>query len=273
LAKIKTMKKISFLAAASMTMILVNAQQKEGKVVYERTLQLQISIAGNGADDQLAQMLPKTRSDKFELTFGDNKSIWKRAEEEIDNNELGGNGMQIRMMGPGQDDITFYDFSAAKKIEQREFFDKKFIVTDSISKLNWKLTGESQTILGHVCQKAIAQRTGKRMQMTMDNGKMERKEINDTTSMTAWFAMDIPVPAGPEVGGQLPGLILGLDINNGRMVYKAVEISPKADIASIKEPSKGKKVTPGEFTQERDKMLEEMQKNNQGNGNRMIIRN
>jgi hypothetical protein len=62
-------------------------------------------------------------------------------------------------------------------------------------------------------------------------------------------------------------------MNNGRMVYKAVEISPKADLASIKEPAKGKKVTPAEFTEERNKMMDEMQKNNQGGGTRIIIRN
>jgi GLPGLI family protein len=101
----------------------------------------------------------------------------------------------------------------------------------------------------------------------MDNGKMERKEINDTTAIVAWFTNDIPVPAGPEVQGQLPGLILALDMNNGRMVYKALDIQTKVDIASIKEPTKGKKLTPDEFVKERDKMMQEMQKNNQGNGN------
>ena len=112
------------------------------------------------------------------------------------------------------------------------------------------------------------------MQMTMDNGKMERKEINDTANIVAWFTTDIPVSTGPEVQGQLPGLILALDMSEGRTVYKALEISPKADIASIKEPTKGKKVTPAEFVKERDNIMLEMQKNNQGSGgNRVIIRN
>ena len=102
---------------------------------------------------------------------------------------------------------------------------------------------------------------------------MERKEVNDTSAIVAWFTTDIPVPAGPEVQGQLPGLILALDMNDGRMVYKAIEISAKADVASVKEPTKGKKVTPEEFTNERNKMLDEMQKNHYGNGNRVIIRN
>src|SRR5215471_13078309 len=243
-------------------------QQKEGTVIYERTMQLQLRI---NDDNAIEQMLPKTRTDKFELTFGNNQSMWKHVDEEENNDEFGGGGMQIRMVGPGQNDVLFCDFNNARRVEQRELFDKKFVVEDSIRKLNWKLTGESQTLLGHPCQKATAQRIAQRMQMTMDNGKMERKEVGDTSTIVAWFTSDIPVSAGPEVQGQLPGLILGLNINDGRMVYKAVEISPKADLASIKEPTKGKKVTPAEFNDERNKMMDEMQKNNQGNGNRIII--
>jgi len=264
------MRKLVLFIPAVLLVTFLTAQQKEGKVIYARTIQMEIHIDDN---DEVSQMLPKTRTDKFELTFGNNQSIWKHVEEEEDNEELGGNGMQIRMMGPGQNDIVFYDFTNAKKVEQREMFDKKFIVTDTIQKLTWKLTGETQTILGHVCQKAIAQNVGKRMQMTMDNGKMERTEMTDTSMITAWFTADIPVPAGPEMQGQLPGLILALDMNNGRMAYKAVDISPKADLALIKEPAKGKKVTPAEFTEERNKMMDEMQKNNQGGDTRIIIRN
>jgi GLPGLI family protein len=231
-------------------------------------MQLQIRV---NDDDHLSQMMPKSRTDKFELSFGNNQSLWKHVDEDDNSDEISGNGMQIKMMTPGQNDIVFHNFGAAKKVEQKDIMDKKFVVTDSIRKLNWKLTGETQTILGHVCQQAIAERTGKRTQMTMDNGKMERKEINDTTKIIAWFTPDIPVPAGPEVQGQLPGLILALDMNNGRMVYKAIDIQTKVDVASIKEPEKGKKVTPEEYVKERNKLMEEMQKNNQGGGNTRII--
>ena len=268
------MKKISLILIAYCLTLTTSAQQKEGRVLYIRTIQMQTRVSSN--NDAVQQILPSTHTDKFELTFGNNQSLWKHVDEDETNDEAGGsNGMQIRMVGPGQNDIVFHDFAAAKKTEQRDIMDKKFIVTDSIRKLNWKLTGETQTILGHVCQKAVAQRTGKRTQMTMDNGKMEKKQINDTTDIIAWFTSEIPVPAGPEVQGQLPGLILALDMNNGRMVYKAIEISAKADIASIKEPTKGKKLTPDEFTKERDKMMEEMQKNsmiNVGNNGSRTIR-
>ena len=264
------MRKIFLASAAMMLVNLLQAQQKEGKVIYERTIQMQIRLADN---EEAERMLPKTRTDKFELSFGNNQSLWKHMDEDDNNDQFGENGMQIRMVGPGQDDIVFHDFTRAQIVEQRGMFDKKFIVEDSIHKLNWKLSEETQTILGHVCRKATAQRMGKSYRMTMDNGKMERKEFDDTTNIVAWFTTDIPVSAGPEVQGQLPGLILALDMNNGRIVYKAIELSPKVEIASIKAPTKGKKLTPQEFIKERDKMMDEMQKNNQGSGNRVIIRN
>lgn len=70
----------------------------------------------------------------------------------------------------------------------------------------------------------------------------------------------MPVPAGPEFKGQLPGLILELNMNNGRVVYHALEISTKVNPASIKEP-KGKRITAAEFNKARDKEMEEMRRN------------
>jgi GLPGLI family protein len=221
----------------------------------------------------MAQMLPKTRTDNFELSFGNNQSLWTMQEEEMDNNDAGSGGMGFVMIRGGQGDIVFNDFNTGKRLEQREMFDKKFLIEDSIRKLTWKLTDETQTILDHLCRKAVSQRIQQRMQMSMENGKMERKEVSDTVPIVAWFTTDIPVSAGPEVQGQLPGLILALDMNNGRMVYKATSISDKVDLASIKAPTKGKKVTPEEFRTESNKMMDEMQKNMGAGGNRVIIRN
>lgn len=262
-----------FLVLANILFIsgLLHSQQKEGKVIYERTIQMQLRINDN---DAISQALPKTRSDKFELKFGNNRSIWQHIDEDDNSDEFSGNGMQIKMVTAGQNDISFYDFAASRSIEQREIFGKNFIVEDSIHALSWKLTGETQTILGHACQKAVAQNIGKRMQMNIDNGKMEKKEVPDTSAYIAWFTSDIPVPAGPEVQGQLPGLILLLDMNNGRTVYKVLEISPQTDLSSVKAPTKGKKVSPQQFSEERNKMMDEMQKNNQSGGaNRIFIRN
>jgi GLPGLI family protein len=257
------MKKILFSGLAILIFAGAQAQQKEGKVLYQRAIQMQI-VTSDAPGEENA--MPRTRTDKFEMNFANGQMIWKQLEDEIedDNFSGGGGGVMIRTMGGGADDAVFCDFEKARKVETREFFDKNFLISDSIRRGNWKLTDETKMILNHLCRKATSQRIGKRMMMTMDNGKMERKELDDTSTVVAWFTTDIPVSAGPEMQGQLPGLILGLETNNGRTVYTALEISPKANIASIKEPTKGKKVTPEEFTKERNKMMDEMEKNNQG---------
>ena len=222
------MKKILLTGIPVLFTCYVQAQQTSGTVTYERTMHMQMHIVD---DQQGEQMLPRTRTDKFTLDFGNNKSLYKHADDDLQTSEMdgGGNGVQIRMIAPGVDDITYCDFNTMKTVEQREMFGKKFIVTDSIHKLNWKLTGNTQTLLGHLCQEAIAQKPTRHMSMNIDNGKMEQKETTDTVTITAWFTTDIPAPVGPEVQGQLPGLILSLDLGDGRTTYKALSINDKGN--------------------------------------------
>lgn len=257
------MKKILVAGCAFLTATLIHAQQKEGKVTYERVSQMQIRI--NDGNDEMQHMMPKTRTDKFELVFGNNKSLWKQAEKEMEDEGPGG-GVQIRMFGGGNDDIVYSDFETRKRTEQRDILEKKFIIDDSITALKWKMTGETKMILNHNCMKATATQANTRTQMTMENGKMERKEITDTSLIVAWFASDIPVSAGPaEYQGQLPGLILEMDVANGRQTFKATEISAKADLSLIKAPTGKKHYTRDEFRKEVAKMMDEMQKNGGGN--------
>ena len=246
---------------------LVQAQQKEGKVMYERVSQMQAHLNINGQET----VMPQSRKDNFELTFGNNQSLWKAAEQENnDDNAAGGDGVQIHMIVAGSNDVLYTNFETGKRTEKREFLDKTFIIDDSVHPLKWKMTGETKTILNLSCMKATATSISARMTMNIDNGKMERKEIQDTAMITAGFTTGIPVSAGPaEYQGQLPGLILEMDVNNGRQAFKATGITAKADLSIIKEPTGKKHYTPEEFKKERDKMMEEMQRNNQG-GNRQI---
>jgi GLPGLI family protein len=268
LTKIKIMKKILIACCAVITATMVQAQQKEGKVTYERVSKIQIRI--NDGNEEMQNMLPKTRTENFELIFGNNQSLWKQAEKvNEDDGNLSGGGMQINIIGAGADDVLYNNFETRKKTEQRDMFEKKFIIDDSVRPLKWKMTGETKSILNHNCMKATATQTSSSTRMTMDNGKMERKLVQDTSLIVAWFASDIPVSAGPaEYQGQLPGLILELDVADGRQTFKAIEISPKADLVLIKEPTGKKHYTREEFRKEVDKMVDEMQRNNGGPGMR-----
>jgi len=233
-----------------------------------------MQIRMNDMPGGMESQIPRTRTDKFELVFGNNQSLWKGAEQDNDNdNIVVGEGMQIRVAVPGTDDILYSNFTTATNVEERDVMDKKFLIADSIRPFKWKMTGETKTILNMPVMKATATNITTRNVMNMENGKMERREIQDTANITAWFTSSIPVSAGPaEYQGQLPGLILEIDVNNGRQAFKATGISEKADLAIIKQPTGKKQYTPAEFRAEREKMLKEMQRNNQG-GNRIIRMN
>ena len=249
------------------------SQMKEGRVVYERTFQLPQRLFANNPD--LAARLPRSRTDQYELLFSNNQSLWQYipdANTEGDGNTFGGGGMMFRFAG-GANDISYCNTDKGVRVDQREIVDRSYVVTDSVKKLDWKLTGESKTILNYKAFKATAQRIGTRMQMSMENGEMKRQQVPDTASVIAWFTSDIPVASGPGTyQGQLPGLILELEENNGQTVFKAVEVSPKVTVSKIKEPKDGKKMTAAEFDKERDKIMEEMRKN-MPNGMRMRVQN
>lgn len=269
-SKLNSMKKLLIAVPAFLLSFFVSAQQNQGTVTYQRTIKMEARFVMNGQEN----VLPQSRQDKFQLSFANNQSLWKQAEQDNtdDNMDMGGGGgMRVNIMVAGSDDVLYCNFDQDKSVALRMIFDKKFIVEDSIRSLGWKLSDETKTILNHTCRKAVAIKYGTRMTMNMENGKMERKEVNDTSTIVAWFTTDIPVSAGPaEYQGQLPGLILALDVNNGRQTFEAVDISDKADISSIKEPPGKKHITPDEFNKERDKMMQEMQKNNPPGGNRQF---
>jgi GLPGLI family protein len=264
------MKKI-LLSACLAISALAQAQMKEGRIIYERTIQLPTRIFN--ADPAIASQIPKSRTDQFELLFGNNQSLWQFLPS-ASNEEPGtfsGGGVVMRFGGTNE--ISYYNFDKGTRTDQREIMDRNFVVADSIRKGEWKLTEETKTILNYTTRKAISQRISSRTQMSMENGEMKRQVIPDTAVVIAWFSTDIPVPVGPELQGQLPGAILELDINKGQTVYKALEISPKVSVSKIKEPKDGKKLTAAEFTKEREKLVEEMRRNmpNGGNGNTFRI--
>jgi GLPGLI family protein len=241
-----------------------SAQSKQGKIIYERTSKMNIQVS----DPAFANVIPPEKKDKFELHFADNKTLWRHVEDGQDDemNWDNGSGSQIRIVMPGSNDVTYTDITAKRKVEQRELFNKTFVVEDSIRSFKWKIGQETKTVLAYNCRKATSQRTQQSTRVNMDNGVMKREIVTDTLDVIAWFTDAIPVFAGPEnYQGQLPGTILELDVNNGRSKFIALSITADAEVKSIKEP-KGKKITQQEFAAEREKMMQEMEKNN-GGGN------
>lgn len=235
------------------------AQLKEGKVTYERTIQLQIRI--QGMDPSVANNMPRSRTDRFELSFTPGKQLWEALPDMEEGNEGGPGGGGMFTMRFGNDELVYTNLESSITTSKQELAGKSFIVTDTLKKLAWKLSDEQKEIMGLKARKATATRIGTRFNIQMENGEMKRVQVPDTTVINAWFTPEIPVAAGPEFSTQLPGLILELEMNKGRVVYKAVEISPKVKVDNIKEPKGGKAISAADFAVERNKMMEEMRRN------------
>jgi len=237
-----------------------NTPLKQGRVVYQ-----QLSKGGKSTVtvNGVKQVFDRPdRTQKIELLFTADQSLRRFVEEEDrPETEMAGPGGMgtVRFVSTFSPDVAVYhNFTAGKKVEQRESAGKKFLIQDSITKNNWKLTGETKTILGYTCQKAITQATFKSFNMQMTDGEMKRTEKVDTMNVIVWFTPAISIPAGPEYQGQLPGLILETESRNGSVVCTAVEISPNVKVEEIKEPKSGKKITKAEYEKEVDELQKQM---------------
>jgi len=105
------------IASAMLIAIPTLAQVKEGKIVYERTMQMQIRI--NDDNPAFQNMIPKERKDKFELFFTEGKSLWQGVEDDGQSDETSfgdsGGGMRMVIRMPGNDDIAFHNITESKK--------------------------------------------------------------------------------------------------------------------------------------------------------------
>src|SRR5574339_282671 len=105
------------IASATLLALPCLSQVNEGKILYERTVQLQIRI--NDDNPAFQNMIPKERKDRFELLFADGKSLWQPVEDNGQNEEMNfndGGGVHMVIRVPGSDDITYHNIAEGKKV-------------------------------------------------------------------------------------------------------------------------------------------------------------
>lgn len=119
------------------------------------------------------------------------------------------------------------DFEKEKKTEIEEFSGKVYIIEDTLIAPVWKVMNKIKEVNGYICMMATAEDTLKGQKIT------------------AWFANDIPVSAGPERYFGLPGLIMEVDVNDGEVNITALKIEKKPILEEIKftKKIKAKKLT------------------------------
>src|SRR5215210_4884555 len=107
--------------------LAAQAQVKEGKVIYERTVQMSnIRFGGGNIPPEIQAQMPKSRTDQFELLFTPKHSLYQFIPNAAD--EGGGTfssgGMVIQMRGGGANDLTYTDLEKGTTVGQREIMDK-----------------------------------------------------------------------------------------------------------------------------------------------------
>ncbi len=244
------MKKVILLIGilVAISAVFCFGQLAEGVITYEMKVNMHRNIPKE--NEGMKQMIPEFRTFQQQHFFNGEESLYKPVEEDDDEEFSDRNGAQIRMRMP-QNEV--YVRPADEKImELREFFDKKYLINDTLKATGWKLGIETKTILGYECKKATR----------VDE---ERKQ-----TIVAWFTDKLRPSLGPDRFCSLPGAVLEVNVNDGERTLTA----KKVDLRSLKKgelkvPEKGT-VTSGVAFR---KMVDEQMKKMGAQGGMIIRRN
>jgi GLPGLI family protein len=222
------MRKIAFLLLVFSFPAFSQEVKTEGVVQYERTtfwanIMSRLTYLSTEEKDRIK--LTWGSSDegwkqKMTLAFTENQSLYQQGE---DNAEQGWSGRKE----------TFFltkNFASEHSTDYIDLLGKSYIVDDTLRAPTWKILNQIKEVAGYICMKAV----------TIDTVKKQ--------TITAWFAQDIPVQAGPERFFGLPGLILELDINDGdvTIIASKVEFKKLTNELNLKK-LKGKKISDAEY--------------------------
>ncbi|NGX83444.1 GLPGLI family protein [Aequorivita sp. KMM 9714] len=148
------------------------------------------------------------------LTFNNKESIYK--EEEFLNEASPYMVGFLAAMQSYSTESVYKNLESQRIIEAREFLGKRFLIDDTLPKLEWELVKEAKQIGDYTVFKAVATMkidlNDYRMKNSINEDSKEGK-IQANVIVTAWYAPQIPVSNGPDEFSGLPGLILELNVN------------------------------------------------------------
>lgn len=183
------------------------AQKTEGVVNYTRKTYWtkiigRMSFLSQEQKDRAAQTWKNDdeSKEKMKLAFNANESLYTYASEQGETEDASYSWRNSELK-------LYRNFEKDKKTDVVEMLGKTHIVEDSLHTPVWRIGNQIKDIAGYICMRA-----------DMEDPIKKQK-------ITAWFAQDIPVPAGPERANGLPGLILELNLNDGDVVIEATGVT------------------------------------------------
>lgn len=240
---------------------LMRAQVTEGEIVYEQVIKIEFDRSKMPEHMRdMEKMIPKEARYKKQLVFNDHETYYQHMEDanaEAAAMQQEGPGMRWQMRMARADEKTYVNLEKMELVQQKDFFDRLFLIKDTVEQRDWKITGEAKTVLDYPVMQAIA--------------------MVDSQVVEAWFCPTIPVGGGPEGMAGLPGMVLEASMMAGKVSMTALSVTPReVKKEEIEEPKKGKEVTREEFNQIRKEKMEEMRAQHGGGpggpgGHRMMI--
>jgi len=256
---------------------VTSAQEFQGKAYYFSKTSVDMDSWGGRkmTEDQKKQIADRMRS-MFEktyiLTFDREASIYK--EEEV-LEAPGGKGGFGRWGNSFSAGLQYKNIKSQQFLQDQEFFGKQFLISDSLSKLDWKLGTETKQIGQYLCMKATTTKTvdefdwrsmRRKSKLNKDTEVKKDSTVTSITEdievpkqieVTAWYAPQIPVSQGPGDFWGLPGLILEVNTDKTTVLCSKIIMNPKEKV-DIEAPKKGAIVTRSEYNETVKKKMEEM---------------
>lgn len=219
------MKKLIILFVIVIAFVESNAQTQfiaKGKIEYERKINVHRQFDDWDMDDgwfkEYVSKLPRFYTTYFDLYFDDVRTIYKPGREVAQQNP------QTWGLGPAKQNVIVTDLTTKTATSQKAVFEDTYLILDSLTSFQWRITNETRTIAGFECRKAVA-------------------KICDSVYVVAFFTDEITTTGGPESFCGLPGMILEIAIPRLYTTWVATKvelIEPTAN--QFNPPTKGKKI-------------------------------
>jgi len=216
-----------------------------GRVVYTRTTTYTFDPTGKDEWDAYAKTLPTEGKFEKVLYFTSEASLYDESTLEKEAVSIPQQkAMFFATYGKPPRPLLkslYIDFMEESLTALQEFMTREFLVESPLESKGWKLDPTRKKVGGYICMKATMNLEG------------------DT--VTAWFAPEIPVPAGPSGYYGLPGVVLAVE-RLGETIFLATSVDltpPPAEL--LVKPERGKKISPEDFDRIVEEKVEEFEKN------------
>jgi GLPGLI family protein len=187
----------------------------KGLIEYEVKVNNHKALGNGTWAEMMKDKFPKLSTSYYQLTFNTDKSIYlfNRKDEKT----------KMPWGNEGEDNVWYNDYEKGGFVQQKSVFGDTYILTDSLVKIDWRMTNETREIAGFNCRKAVG-------------------KIFDSVYVFAFYTDEITVSGGPMGLHGLPGMILGVTIPRMFSSWVATKVEVNGvNYSTINAPTKGKK--------------------------------